>query len=112
MSLRYATGSESLLCDSSLDEALDQLRPGPAVFAVMPPGTGEPYIARTGDLRRRLRRLLRKRERVTSMLNLRDVAERVDYWPTASNLESSLVLYECARRYLPETYQKLLKLRF
>ena len=45
------------------------------------------------------------------MLNLRDVAARVEYWPTASRLESSLCHYELARRYFPDTYETILKLR-
>src|SRR5438128_5709752 len=111
MSLCYATKSITLVCGPDLDAEIDAVRPGPAVFAVIPRSGGEPYIARTGDLRRRLRRLLRKRERLTSLLNLREVAERVEYWPTGSSLESLLVWYECARLFLPETYQHLLKLR-
>ena len=81
--------------------------PGPAVFAVFPRSGGEPYIARTGDLRRRLRRLLRKRERLTSLLNLREVAERIEYWPTGSSLESLLVWYECGRLFLPDNLPAL-----
>lgn len=112
MSPGYATKSIKLVCGPDLDTEIDAVQPGPAVFAVFPRSGGEPYIARTGDLRRRLRRLLRKRERVTSLLNLREVAERIEYWPTGSSLESLLVWYECGRLFLPTTYQHLLKLRF
>jgi excinuclease UvrABC nuclease subunit len=45
------------------------------------------------------------------MLNLRDVVSRIEYWLTASRLESSLYSYELARRYFPDSYEILLKLR-
>ena len=82
----------------------------PAVFLVWP-REGEPYLAKTNLLRRRLLRLLRERERPSRLLNLRDVTERIEYWPTGSQLESSLLFYRLARQHFPETYSKLVKLR-
>ena len=45
------------------------------------PSEGAPYLARTALLRRRLRRLLSNRDRVSRVLNLQGVAERIEYWP-------------------------------
>src|SRR3954471_7129938 len=112
MNLIYATRCEELPVTSDFDEVLQALTPQPAVFAVLPREGMEPYIGRTGDIHRRLMRLLRRRQGVSRLLNLREVAFRVIYWPTASKIESSLVLYECARHYLPQTYSDVLKLRF
>jgi excinuclease ABC subunit C len=82
----------------------------PAVFLVHA-SAGAPYLARTVQLRRRLRRLLAERTGVSRALNLREVASRVEYWLTGSRLESSLALYWLARRHFPEVYPRLVKLR-
>ncbi len=95
---------------AGLDQALDALPNAPAVFLLWP-REGEPYLARTAQLRRRLLRLLRERERSSRLLNLRHAAARVEYWLTASRLESSWRMYELARRHFPRTYLDLLKLR-
>jgi excinuclease ABC subunit C len=44
-------------------------------------------------------------------LNLREVATRVEYWPTASRFESMLLHYALARRYFPDDYLRMIKLR-
>ena len=95
---------------AGLDAALEAIPNAPAVFAIWP-AAGSPYLSKTALLRRRLLRLLRERERPSRLLNLRDTARRIEYELTGSALESSLVLYEEARRHFPETYLKLLKLR-
>jgi len=92
------------------DAALEALPNRPAVFLIRA-GEGAGYLARTTLLRRRLLRLLRERTGPSRLLNLRAVAVTVDYWLAGSQLGSSLVYYEAARRHFPETYLKLLKLR-
>lgn len=72
---------------------------------------GAPYLARTALLRRRLRRLLRADSAPSRLLNLRAVAERVEYWPAGSRLEASLIQYELARRHFPADYRSRLRLR-
>ena len=52
----------------------------------------------TALLRRRLRRLLSERDRTSRVLNLRGVVERIEYWPTGSQLESSLTHLELASK--------------
>jgi excinuclease UvrABC nuclease subunit len=89
---------------SSDDEALQALPQSPGVFVIRR-RVGEPYIGRTALLRRRLVRVLRIR-------GLREITERIEYWRCGSRLESSLVLYEVAKRLLRESYIEFLKLRF
>lgn len=105
-----ARNPERLDCGAGMDEALESAHCGAAVFAIWP-REGEPFLGRTADLRRRLKRLLRRREQPSRLLNLRAVAERVEYWPVSSRLESALLLYELARHHLAGTYLEFLKLR-
>lgn len=83
---------------------------GAAVFLLWP-RAGEPYLARTSLLRRRLTRLLGERDQSSRLLHLRGVVERIEYWPTASKLGESLLFYQLARRHFPDRYTKLIKLR-
>ncbi len=82
----------------------------PAVFIIWPK-EGEPYLGRTGLLKRRLTRLLKEREKPSRILNLRDVTDHIDYWLVGSQLESALLYYQQARAHFPDTYSKLVKLR-
>ncbi len=93
-----------------LDAAIEALPNSPGVF-VLWPREGEPYFSKTGLLRRRLLRLLKDREKPSRLLNLRHTVQRIEYRLTGSPFESSVVLYEQARRHVPERYLELLKLR-
>ena len=95
---------------AALDAALAALPNAPAVFALWP-REGGPYLSKTALLRRRLLRLLKEREKPSRLLNLRGAARRIEYWLTGSAFESSVLLYEQARQYFPETYLDLIKLR-
>jgi excinuclease ABC subunit C len=65
----------------------------------------EPYLTRTADLRRRVRRLLAPPEArnedgtpvLSKRLNLRDRVRFIDYTRTGSDFESALVLYRATR---------------
>jgi excinuclease ABC subunit C len=92
------------------DAAVAALPQSAAVFLVWPE-TGAPYLGRTTMLGRRLARLVGERPQPSRMLNLRAVARRVEYWPTGSSLERSLVSYELARRHFPGEYVRMLRLR-
>ncbi len=85
------------------DEFLDQTPNRPAVFLLWP-REGEPYLARTNVLKRRLSRLAR-------MGNLRESIERVEIWFTGSVLEAQAKMYELARLHFPQRYAKMLHLR-
>jgi len=89
---------------------LDAVPDKPAVFLIHA-REGRPYLARTALLRRRLKRLLGERAGVSKLLNLREVAERVEYRLTSSRLASSLVYYEMARQHFPDDYVEMIKLR-
>ena len=93
-----------------LDTALEQVPNRPAVFLLWPK-EGDPYLGKTTVLRRRLLRLLREREIPSRLLNLRHTAHRVQYWLTGSKLESSVLMYDLARRHFPQTYLDVLRLR-
>jgi excinuclease UvrABC nuclease subunit len=94
----------------ALDRSIAETPDIPAVFLIWPT-QGSPYLARTGALRRRLKRLLGARTGPARLLNLRAIADRVEYWPVASRLASTLVHYHLAVRHFPDTYLDMLKLR-
>jgi excinuclease ABC subunit C len=96
--------------DRALDEAIAATPDRSAVF-LLHPHQGRPYLARTGSLRRRLHRILGRREQPSRFLHLRGIADRLDYWITGSHLESSLLFYEVARLHFPVEYAQLIKLR-
>jgi excinuclease UvrABC nuclease subunit len=85
----------------------------PAVF-LMRGGDpeGEPYVAKTANLRRRLGRLLGPSAERSKRLNLRDRARWIEYTPTGSEFESGLLLYQVLRRTFSRTYSQRLRLRF
>ena len=89
---------------------LDEVPDCPAVFLLWP-SEGKPYLARTALLRRRLRRLLSEKNGSSRFLNLRGVAERIEYWRTGSQIESSLTFLELAQRHFPEDWQRMTRLR-
>ena len=95
---------------AGLDQAIEALPNSPAVFALWL-REGEPYLSKTALLRRRLLRLLKEREKPSRLLNLRHTVRRIEYWLTGSAFESSVVLYEQARRYFPGNYLDPIKLR-
>ena len=82
----------------------------PAVFLLWA-SEGKPYLARTALLRRRLKRLISDRDRVSRLLNLRGIADRIEYWPMGSRLESSLLHLELAQKYFPEDWPRITRLR-
>ena len=88
----------------------DNIPDRPAVFLLWA-AEGKPYLARTALLRRRLKRLVSDRERISRVLNLRGVAERVEYWLTGSQIESALIHLELAQRHFPDDWPRLTRLR-
>jgi excinuclease ABC subunit C len=95
---------------SGLDEAIAQAPNSPAVFLLWP-REGDPYLAKTTLLRRRLLRLLKEREKPSRLLNLRHTVRRIEYHLTGSAFESAIRMYELAREHFPKTYLDLLRLR-
>lgn len=105
----------SLPVGSEPDALIEGLPSCPAVFAVFPHArTGvpaSPYLGRTSNLHRRLARLLSARRQPSKMLNLRELAARVEYQPVGSAFESSWLLYRLNRCYYPQQYRDRLRLR-
>lgn len=95
---------------SGLDEAVAALPNGDAVFLVWA-GDRSAYLAKTSMLRRRLLRILKPSATPGRSLNLREVFTRVEYWLTASRFESMLLHYGLAKRFFPDDYLRLVKLR-
>jgi excinuclease ABC subunit C len=95
---------------TALPFELDSIPDRPAVFLLWA-AEGAPYLARTALLRRRLKRLISDRDRVSRLLNLRGVAERIEYWLTGSQLESALIHLDLARTHFPEDWPRITRLR-
>ena len=95
---------------NDLDASVGEAPNADAVFVVWA-GDRSAYLAKTSMLRRRLLRIFKPGASVRRSLNLREVATRVEYWPTASRFESMLLHYALARRFFPDDYLRLIKLR-
>ena len=94
----------------NLDASVAEVPNADAVFVVWA-GDRSAYLAKTSMLKRRLMRIFKAVDSPRRSLNLREVATRVEYWPTASRFESMLLHYALARRYFPDDYLRLIKLR-
>jgi len=95
---------------TALPSEIESIPDRPAVFLLWA-SQGTPYLARTALLRRRLKRLISDRDRVSRLLNLRGVVERIEYWPTGSQIESALVHLDLARQHFPEDWPRITRLR-
>ena len=70
---------------------------------------GQPYLARTSMLKRRLTRLLLPRTG-SRLLDLSAMAERIEIWYTPSRLEQALGFYSLAKMHFGESYRKIVRL--
>ncbi len=93
-----------------LPSEIDSVPDRPAVFLLWAV-EGAPYLARTSLLRRRLKRLLGEPARVSRLLNLGGIVERIDYWLTGSQLESAFIHLELAKHHYPEDWPRITRLR-
>lgn len=87
----------------------------PGVFALFPdtnarPGAG-PYLGRTRDLQRRMRRVLREPEGNSRLLNLRAMTRRIEYQYAGSGFEMWWLVYHLNRHYYPRQYRARLRLK-
>ncbi len=96
--------------EPEVERFLEELPNRPAVFLLWP-REGDPYLARTNVLRRRVGRLLRTREAPSRSLNLRGTVERIEYALTGSRLEGQFLLWEQARRHFPGSYREIVRIR-
>jgi excinuclease ABC subunit C len=88
--------------------------------ASAPEAEAPPYLSRTTNLARRLKRLLGLGPQTTDptevpapsrRLNLRAIARRVDYQVVGSNFEARWMLYLLNQLYYPRTYRQRLRLK-
>lgn len=94
-------------------EILAAIPAAPAVFLLRADDPqSEPYISKTANLRRRLQRLLGMPTETSKRLNLRERVRWIEYSSTASDFESTLLLYKLLRSHFPKTYSARLRLRF
>ncbi len=85
----------------------------PAVFLLRGDDPqSQPYVGKTGNLRRRLQRLLGPPTEHSRKLNLRERIRWIEYTPTGSDFESGFLLYKVLRSAFPETYADRMRFRF
>jgi len=73
--------------------------------------TGEPYVAKSANLKQRLMRLLGPAEEGSKKLNLREQTRSIEYSITGSDFENRFLLYRTLRQIFPSDYRERLKLR-
>ncbi len=84
----------------------------PAVFRVdLHDAAARPYLARTANLRARLRRLLGPPDPASKRLNLRELAAGIRYRVAGSPFEQSVMFYQQARAFYPRRYRAVARLR-
>jgi excinuclease UvrABC nuclease subunit len=97
---------------SAADPRWQQIPAVPGVFALFAEDArAEPYVSRTPNLRRRIRRLLEPKPDQTRRLQLAGRVARIEYAPTGSDFEALLRLYEASWSVFGERARKRLHLR-
>jgi excinuclease ABC subunit C len=94
--------------------SLAGLPEAPAVFALCAADpAAEPYLTKTTNLRRRLRRFLRGPQSgvASRRLQLAHMVDHIEYSITGSDFESALCLYQASLRAFGERARKRLRLR-
>ena len=86
------------------------IRPG-VILLEMKAAKAEPYLARTADIRRAAERLLSPPDPESKRLNLREVVRNIRYRVTGSKFEQSFLHYQHARKYFPQRYRTLARIR-
>ena len=95
---------------SEIERVIGEIPNRPAVFLLWA-REGTPYLARTNVLRRRLLRLLARREASSKALNLQGTAERLEYQLTGSRLQAQMLLLDQARLHFGAAYRDAIRLR-
>ncbi len=89
---------------AQLDAAIEAVPNRPAVFALFGQRKASRIFPKPACCAAACYGCCREREKPSRLLNLRHTVGRIEYRLTGSALESSIVLYEQARRLFPETY--------
>src|SRR5271170_3209574 len=91
---------------------LAELPEQPGIFALFGADPkAEPYLARTTNLRRRLKRFLDAKPTQTKRLRLTERVDRIEYTATGSDFETTLALYNATLQTFGERARKRLHLR-
>ncbi len=99
--------------DAGRDHEIFSALPACAAVFVLRGGPGsEPYISKTANLQRRMRRLLSPPDAQSRRLNLRNVVRSIEYTAVGSDFEAGFLLYRALRSEFPKTYAARLRLRF
>ncbi len=94
------------------EQALAELPEAAAVYALYGrEAHAEPYVGRTPDLRRRLRRLLTPSAAHPRRLHLAGLVTRIVYAKIASELEANLLLYRVSQQAFGERAARRMHLR-
>ncbi len=112
MSSAFSSPFTIRLAATDLSEEIAALPAGAGIYVLS--AAGKPaHLGWTQNLRRRLTRLLVPRIPAGNDLTagLRQSIVSITCWPTASRLESSLLMYELAKAHHPREYLKQLRLR-
>jgi excinuclease UvrABC nuclease subunit len=91
-------------------EVFDSLPARSGVF-ILRGAAGDPYVAKSANLKRRLMRLLGPAEEGIKKLNLRDQMRSIEYSITGSDFENRFLLYRILREVFPNDYRDRMKLR-
>ncbi len=90
---------------------LSALPEKPGIFALFGADPkAEPYLARTTNIRRRLKRFLDAKPTQTKRLRLTERVARIEYTATGSDFESSLALYNATNEAFGDRARKRLHL--
>ncbi len=102
---------------SSLSDQIQSIPRSPGIYALESPGRA-PHLSRSSNLRARLTRLLLSSRAKPEgpgpenlLTRLKDNLARVQCWPTASRLETSLLMHALAKRHFPADYLVRMRLR-
>ncbi|MDQ2776645.1 MAG: UvrB/UvrC motif-containing protein [Acidobacteriota bacterium] len=100
------------LGQADAEHQLAALAPSAGIYALVIEGSPT-HLSWCANLPKRLRRLLfQSPEKTPGMTQrIRDRLTRIECWPTASKLETSLLLYSLTKRIFPEDYVQRLRLR-
>ena len=101
-------------CAADWQALWQQLPASAAVFALHGPSDevdDEPYITKTANLRRRLKRLLSPDTTASKRLNLLGRVSRISYTETGSDMETALLLYTATQQAFGDRVRKRLHLR-
>jgi excinuclease ABC subunit C len=97
--------------DAAHDEdAFAQVPLSKGVFLLRGKDNEEPYVSKSSNLRRKIKRLLAPPASQSKRLNLRDRCSAVEFTATGSDFENVLLLYWTLRNSFPDSYQPRLRL--